>query len=213
MAVTTGYKYQGTDIGSLYGAKGATTVANTGFKVNNADLSTLLLALADGKALGFNTSYTQAGSDLSSKFGQPTGNTPLPINGQSFSASSQSGTQTSVANLTFSTNNSTWTISGTASPSGNVSPTQSGSIPTGATAVKFATTTNGQAGTGVVNNGAPSNTNLTGTQLSLNLHASSTPSTGDNNIQVSAVITYYNSSGTAISTTSINMYVDATGSA
>src|ERR1700761_3263397 len=108
----TGFFLQGTDIGNIYGAKGATKVADCGFRYQGTDLSNILLAIGDGKALGFNTNYQQGGSDLSSKFGIPTGNTPLPINGQTFSASANSGTASCSASMTFAVNNSSWTMSG-----------------------------------------------------------------------------------------------------
>lgn len=210
MAVTTGYYYNGTDIGTIFGAKGASTAAATGMKVNGTDLNALLLAHADGIDIGFNTGITVAGNDLRNIFASP--QTALPINGQTFSAASQSGTVSTASSYTFTANTSGWAISGSSSSGGAVTPGTSGAIPSGATQVQYTTSVASSAGTNSTTNTTSAGRQpLTSTQT-VTVGATGTPSTVDSHIWLNVTITFYNASNAAISTTNIQMRASAVGS-
>ncbi len=210
MAVTTGFLINGVDIGTYFGAKGASTANPTGFLVNGVDLNQLLLARQDGQALGFATGYISNGSDLNAYFGVPNGNTPLPINGQSYSAFASSGTVSSVANLVFGTSNVGWSVTRTQNP-GSSGTLASGSLPSGAVAVAFNLTVTSSTTNTSSSNAAPSQTTLTGTLLSASIQANGSPSQPERDITATLRIDYFNGSGTNISTTNITISATATG--
>lgn len=202
----------GVPLDQIYGTKGPSTAIATGLMQNGVDVNQSLLALADGKALGFNSGYQRHSADFSTIFGIPNGNTPLPINGQTFTASSQSATGPSNSSATFNASTSGWLIFGTSS-SGGLTPNASGSIPSGAVSVQYSYSITESAGSGSVSNGASSITALSGAGLNFNVLANSTPSTGDNYRYVALTINFFNGSGTNISTTNITLRAVATGSA
>lgn len=210
--MTTGIMVNGADLANVFGSKGSSTAAATGIKSNGTDLNQLLLALADGKSIGYNTGIKVNGTDLSSIFGIANSNTPLPINGQTFLASSSSGTSNSSASCSFQANNATWQVSGTSSSGGSV-PSASGSIPTGAVSMQISYTITDSAGAGSVTNQAGSQTTLTSSFIGIGVNTSSTPPSGDNHRFVAVTINFYNSSNANISTTSITLKSESEGAA
>lgn len=206
MANFAGLMIAGTPITSIYGAPSSTLAAVTGIQVAGVDLNTACLRLADGVALGRNIGMAKAGNDMSSIFGVPSGNTPLPINGQTFDAYSQSGANPTTASFTFSTNNSSWTISGTSSTGSSVTPSQSGSVPAGATAVQYAMSVISTEGDAGITNNASTKTNLTTSSITMNVHSASRAlASTDSDVTANCTVTYYNSAGATISTTTFQM--------
>lgn len=203
----------GTPLDVLYGTKGASTAAATGCMQNGVDVNQFLLALADGKALGFNSGIAKNSADFSTIFGVPTGNTPLPINGNTYTAASSSGTGASSATLQFLLNSSGWQVNRTVSPNSGTGTLASGSIPTGAVNFQYVLTiTSSTSGTSSTN-GAPSSTPITGTAVGTTVTATSTPSTVENQIIATVQINFFNSSGVNISQTNITFNANATGAA
>lgn len=82
----------GVPLDQLYGTKGASTAAATGCLQNGVDVNQYLLALADGKALGFNSGLSKNGTDFSAIFGTPNTNTPLGMNGKTYTRGAGRGT-------------------------------------------------------------------------------------------------------------------------
>lgn len=216
----TGLKITGKgDIGAYFGAKGSSTAAATGYKLpNGADINTVLLARADGVDIGFNTGFTVAGSDLRNFFGAPSGNTPLPINGQTFShayniPSGNSGTSTIGFRIVSGT---TWQVYW-ADPTSSATVLSSGSIPSGATSVKFTwgtyTLPPGDAdGNGATTNGAASATAVSSNPSATYQTASWGSSSGSRGRSYPFQIDFYNSSSVDISTTVITLIAETDGS-
>jgi hypothetical protein len=67
--MTTGIQINGVDLANIYSAASGTDASATGIKTNGTDLSSLLLNIANGSALGRNVGLEKNGSDLSSIFG------------------------------------------------------------------------------------------------------------------------------------------------
>lgn len=213
MAVTTGFKFQGVDLGSYFGAKGASTAAATGFKFQGTDLNALLLARADGNDLGFNVNFLRSGSDLRNSFAQPTGNTPLPINGKFYSASASSGTGGSVANLVFTANGSGWLVTRTQSPGGGSGTLDSGSLPAGAVTCTLVLTIVSGGGTGTSSsNNATSPVTLSSGTATASVQANGAPLQPEREIEATLQINFFNGSGTNISQSTITLDALATGS-
>lgn len=199
----------GVPLDQLYGPKGASTAAATGCMQNGVDVNQYLLALADGKALGFNSGLSKNGTDFSAIFGIPTGNTPLPINGQAYVATDNNAGTTNSAQLNFVTNNSAWSVNDLHGGAGGGNlVVASGSIPTGAVAVLMSwSQTSGSGNT--VSNGASAWTTLTGTNVTLSSTASNVghgaAATGGT---ISITIQYRNSASTVISITTTSFDVE-----
>ena len=201
--MTTGYTVNGTDLASIFGAKGTHTAAATGYKTNGTDLNAQLLALADGVAIGYATGYKVNGADLNTIFGAPP--TSLPINGGTYDAQlTRDGTSGAQCRITFSANTSTWVLApsgaaGTLSPGGNFA---SGSIPSGATSMSCSWSNV---------TGLYTPINLPQTALSSNpssfFQCTSAGTIGTASGSATLTIVFYNSGGTAISTTTCNLGV------
>ncbi len=187
--MTTGYKYNNADLLGIFGAKGASTAAATGYKTNNVDLNQQLLALADGVDIGFNTNYKVNNTDLRYIFGAPT--PALPINGGTYQGDLTLAGNIYTSKLSFNVSTSGWSLVGQT--------TESGSIPAGATQVSVAVTqTTGTTTLAITQIGK---TALSASVMTASMQAgrsSGSPSTGD---EATFVVTFYNASGTAISTT------------
>lgn len=203
----------GVPLDQLYGPKGASTAAATGCMQNGVDVNQYLLALADGKALGFNSGISKNSTDFSAIFGVLA--TSLPVNGYNLISTCTVGSllTSNTATLTFTANASTWTVSvngtgggasvvyGTA-PSGGPS---TGSVPAGAATVQYSYTASGSSsgGTQSTTNGASSATVLSSSPSIVFTESRaggpSTPSGTTGNW--SFTITFRNASGAVISTT------------
>lgn len=194
----------GVPLDQLFGAKGASTAAATGCMQNGTDVNQYILALADGKSLGFASGIAKNGSDFEAIFGIPNTNTPLPINGQTFTASSSSATGNSSASVTFGANNTSYEVVGTSTSGGSV-PSASGSIPSGAVSMQISYSTVTSTGAGSVINNASSTVTLTSSYTTIVVGSSSTPPSGDNERKIAVTINFYNSSSTLISTTNITL--------
>lgn len=201
--MTTGYKVNGTDLASIFGAKGTHTAAATGYKTNGTDLNAQLLALADGTAIGYPTGYKVNGADLNTIFGAPP--TSLPINGGTYDATlTRDGSSGAQCRITFTATTSTWVLApsgaaGTLSPSGNFA---SGSVPSGATSVSYTwSNITGQA--------SPSNVPQTAlsSSPSCNIQVTVAGTIGTASGSATLTIVFYNSGGAAISTTTCNLGV------
>lgn len=213
MTITTNLFIGGIDAGTLFGPKGSTTAEATGIYVGGTDLNGLLLARSQGVDCGVNTDAFVNDADLRSIFGAPTGNVPLPINGQTFTSAATSGTVACSSSTSFSANTSTWAVSGSSTPNGGgATPGASGSTPSGAVSVQYSYSLTSSSGTGSVTNGASSITTLPSSGgISVTAAASGTPSSVEGQRLISLTITFYNSSGTVISTTNISLNAIATG--
>lgn len=200
--MTTGITAHGLDLAVIFGAKGSSTAAATGIKVSGTDLNLLLLAKADGVAVTTPTGIKSNGSDLINFFGAPA--TSLPINGGTYTATlTRDGTSGANAYVEFviSGGGTAWALTsggtaGTVSPGGNFA---GGSVPSGSSTVKYtyanvtgATTTV----TGTINSQVAVSTNPL---IKANISSAGTIGTGNGSAQITIV--FYNSSGTAISTT------------
>lgn len=74
--MTTGIKVNSVDLATIFGAKGAHTAAATGIESAGTDLNQILLALADGVAVGA-TGIKSNGADLNTFFGAPSSAGPV----------------------------------------------------------------------------------------------------------------------------------------
>lgn len=208
--MSTGILVNGLDLATIFGAKGSHTAATTGIEVNGTDLNQILMALADGVQLSNPIGIETAGVDLYSIFGAPSG--VLPIQGvQLVSTNTVTSLLTSnESTLTFTCNSTTWSAaaSGTSSgtntlesiPSGGPF---SGSVPSGATSVSFSYSAGGGTGAPSVVNGASSFTALTGSPsiAFTNSRTGGTGSPSGVSYDWSLTISFQNSAGTVISTT------------
>lgn len=201
--MATGYQVNGTDLASIFGAKGTHTAAATGYKTNGTDLNAQLLALADGVAIGYGTGYKVNGTDLNAIFGAPP--TSLPINGGTYDATlTRNGASGARCTITFSANTSTWSLApsgaaGTVSPSSNF---DSGNIPSGAASASY-------TWSNISGNVSPSNTPQTALSSSPSgiVQCTSAGTIGTSSGSATLTIVFYNSGGTAISTTTCRLGV------
>ena len=207
--MASGYAVASTDLDSIFGPKGANTAAATGIKVAGVDLNARYLRLADGIALTYATGIKVNGADLNTFFGAPA--TALPINGQTFNASATSGTGASSASYIFSASTSGWSVTGSSSGGGSVSPGASGAIPSGATQVQYTTSVASSAGTFSSSNTTTSGKQPLTTSQTVSAGATGTPSTVDSHIWLNVTITFYNAANAAISTTNIQLRASAAG--
>ena len=198
--MTTGITANGIDLATIFGPKGTHTAATTGIKSNGTDLNQILLALADGVAVAA-TGIKVNGSDLNTFFGAPSGT--LPINGGTYTATlTRDGTAGAQADVKFAiSGGTTWALSaggraGTVDPGGNFA---SGSVPAGSVNVEYTYSILSGATTAI--------TGTTNTQVAVTTNPfiqatiSSAGTIGAANGSASITIVFYNSSGTAISTT------------
>lgn len=215
---TTGVLRNGVDIGSYFGAKGASTASSTGIESAGADLNQILLARADGIDIGFNIGILSNGNDLRNIFGAPTGNTPLPINGNTYTH----GYTIPSATNGFSTigfrivSGITWQV-WYADPTTSATVITSGSVPAGSSTVKFTWGTysilpgDTDSG-GTVTNGASSPTSV-GSNPSTNYTTSTVgSSSGSRSRSYPFTIDFYNASSVDISTTNIALIATTEGS-
>jgi len=218
MAVVTGYQINGIDIGSYFGAKGASTAASTGLISGGQDLNALLLARADGVDIGFNTGILAGGTDLRSIFGAPAGNTPLPINGNTYQhaytiPAGNSGSSTIGFRIVSGT---TWQVYW-ADPTSTATVLASGTVPGGATTVKYTwgsySIPFGDADSGgATTNGAASATAISGNPSATYQTAGWGSSSGSRGRSYPFTIDFYNSSSVDISTTNITLIAETDGS-
>lgn len=217
--MTLSIQRNGVPLDQLYGTKGSSTAGATGCLQNGTDVNQYLMALADGKPLGFNSGLTKNGTDFSSIFGIP--QTSLPINGQTFSASATAsepiggGVKTCTANVSFSVSTSSgWSITPSAhtnSGTTNVTNPMSGSLPNGSVSVSYGWSASVSDTRTSVTNGASSSTSISSSP-SFVIASQSTSAQNEATISGSLTIEFYNSSGSVISTTTVKVSADTTGS-
>lgn len=200
--MTTGIQVNGTDLAAIFGAKAGSTAAATGINSNGTDLNQLLMALADGQALGHTVGIAVNGTDLSSIFGVPSGT--LPINGQTFISTATQAGGISSANLDFITNNSTWSVA-------NSHSNTSGSIPSGAAKCQVTVTYVAGSTATSITNPLSSMTALTSSNADVNLHLTA-PQSSPRNATYTILIQYANSAGSVISTTTCTFYMNTAAS-
>lgn len=215
---TTNFLINGVDVGSYFGAKGASTAGATNFKRNGTDLNAILLALADGTNIGFNTNMKVNSNDLRNVFGQPIGNTPLPINGNTYT----SGYNIPSASTGFATvgfrivTGNTWQVWEANPTNGNIV-VASGAVPSGAATVKFTFGTYSvlvgdiDAG-GSVTNGASSATAISSNPTCNYTTSTAGSSSGSRSRSYPFTIDFYNASSVDISTTNITLVGQTDGS-
>lgn len=213
-----GIKRNGVPLDQLYGAKGASTAAATGCKQNGVDVNQYILALADGVALGFNAGIAKAGTDFSAIFGRPSGNTPLPINGNTYThvytiPSANTGFTTIGFRIVSGTTWQVWY----ADPTTAATVITSGSVPSGSSTVKFTWGTysvlvgDTDAG-GSVTNGASSPTAISSNPSTNYTTATVGSSSGSRSRSYPFTIDFYNASSVDISTTNITLVGQTEGS-
>lgn len=197
--MTVGIKANGVDLATIFGAKGPTTAAATGIKSSGTDLSQLLLALSDGVAVAA-TGIKAHGVDLNTIFGAPSGT--LPINGGTYTTTlTRSGASGARASVKFViSGGSSWALAssglaGTADPGTNFA---SGSLPAGSVNVMF--TVANATGTAQVL-GTTGSQIAVSTNPTLESYVASAGTIGTANGSNQVTVTFYNSGGTAISTT------------
>lgn len=212
----------GADIGSYFFpyVSGAQATISGMQRSDGADLSQILTPLVGGQVHANTGIQHKDGRDLAAVYDIKPGNQVLPFNGTNFTASSNSATSTSSASITFQSSNSIWQLSGSkTSGTGSLSPTQSGSIPSGSAYIRYTTTVSVDTGNaGWTNNGVASSTDSGLVALGAGfttffVHTSSTPSTSDNNCVGQCVVYYYNASQQLISQNSFNYNCSSIGSA
>lgn len=182
--------------------------ANTEFS-GNGTLSALVRGGSYVSSSASSTiSTTVSGLALSQFNGvtKPAVDTPLSINGKTYSAGMIVSSGSGTIGYQFTTTNATWTVNlnragGTGSPAAGSQ--DSGAVPTGATQVRLTLTY--QSGTSVTtNNTASTATTLSSTGVGAGIVS---PSILQNNpgsqCQYNLKIEYLNSGGTVISTTNI----------
>lgn len=205
----------GVPLDQLYGAKGASTAAATGLLQNGVDVNQYILALADGSPLGFNSGISKNGTDFSAIFGIPSGSSPLPINGNSYSADSQIRGS---ASLTFNMNSDgTYSIVSFSAQTGTTTPSSGTWLPSGQSVSSFSvlfsynvnTASANSTGSNSVTNSAPTQTALTTSQSVV--VKSTAPLTGDNADQNVTVTMKLYKSGVLQSTTSVTFNTNVNG--
>lgn len=213
-----GIMRNGVPLDQLFAPKGATKAADTGLKQNGVDVSNSLLALADGQALGFASGVLENGSDFNTIFGRPNGNTPLPINGNSYT----SGYTIPASNTGFATtgfrivSGTTWQV-WAANPTNGSIVQASGTVPSGAVSVKFTFGTpsvlpgDTDAG-GSVTNGASTATSISSNPSTNYTTATVGSSSGSRSRSYPFTIDFYNASSVDISTTNITLIGQTEGS-
>lgn len=198
--MTTGILSNSLDLSTIFGPKGSSTASATGIKVNGTDLNQILLAKADGVAVTTPTGIQVNGSDLINFFGAPA--TSLPINGGTYTTTlTRSGASGARASVKFIiSGGSSWALAssglaGTADPGTNFA---SGSLPAGSVNVMF--TVANATGTAQVL-GTTGSQIAVSTNPTLESYVASAGTIGTANGSNQVTVTFYNSGGTAISTT------------
>lgn len=164
-----------------------TSAAPTNYKVNNADLNTI---------------FAKKG----------TAQYALPINGNSYSAAVFTTGAGKTAALSFNAATSGWTVQ--KNEAGTTTTLASGSIPSGATKVKYTDTwlnAPGDTGTGSPSNGAAAFTTLTSTYISATDSIGVAGGGGTKQSTHSMNIQFQNAAGSVISNTTITFVVMADG--
>lgn len=208
--MSSGIYIAGVLIETIYGAKGTHTAAATGIKSANTDINALIMALADGQALGRNVGVETNNADLSSFFGVPL-NT-LPINGASYSAGAVTSSSSVTASLQFQIATSGWAV--VQIEKGISTTLASGSVPTGAVSCQYTDTwqnASGDTGAGTVTNQMSTYTTITGTNQLIAVALSVAGGGGTKQSTHTEVISMKNSAGSVISTTTITFVVQVTG--
>jgi hypothetical protein len=195
--MATGWSINNKPVEAIFGSKGAHTAQTTGYQSNSVDLNQSLLALQDGVSVGFATGMEVASNDFENIFGTPSGNTSLPINGQTFNGAPTQAGGFSTCQMYFNSTSSSWSVTGTQSNT-------SGNVPSGAASLSVQFTyVSGSTGA-QVNNLAK--TNLSGTTINGNVKLTSSQSSPIT-ANYSVSIVFYDSSGNAISTTTCNFFL------
>lgn len=214
----TGILRNGVDLLGVFGAKGASTAAATKILSNGTDLNQLLLARADGVDIGYNTGIYANGNDLRNIFGLPAGNTPLPINGNTYNAvaSIPTGSTGSAAVGFRITTGNTWAVF-TSVPGDTNHIRDSGAVPSGAVNIQvtFGTYTipSGDAdGLGTVTNPAASQVAVSSNPSCFYTTNTFGSAAGSHGRSYPVRIDFFNSSGVNISTTNITCVAEVDGS-
>lgn len=210
--MSSNFYIDGVLVETMYGAKGASTAAATGIKVNNVDLNQLVLALVDGQT-GPTSGVESNSSDLKTFFGIPL--TSLPINGQKFTGAGNSGTGSSSGTVYFSINTSGWEVVTEGTNQSTVTQA-SGSVPSGAVSIEITDTwqnASGDTSAGTVTNTASTKTTIPSSGgVGDTVSVSATPGS-DHQTTHTVQIVLYDSGGSAISTTTCTFVAVATGAA
>lgn len=213
--MTDGYRNSaGVDASQLYDPDVVGDGLNATW-LRRSDGTTLRYAAAKygspGPALGQRDS---SGNDVGPQWAaKGTAQYALSINGQTFSAAAASGTGACGASIQFNAATSGWSITGSSTSGGHVS-TASGSLPVGAVSVQYSYSLTTSSGAGSIGNNASTKTNLTSSAVDFIVSANSgSPQSGDNIRDTTVTIVFYNSAGSAVSTTTIYLNVDAQGTA
>lgn len=213
-----GIMRNGVPLDQLYAPKGTSTAAATGCMQNGVDVNQYILALADGHALGFNAGIAKNGTDFSSFFGVPNGNTPLPINGNTYThVYTVPSASTGFATIGFRiVSGTTWQV-WYADPTTSATVITSGTVPSGSSTVKFTWGTpsvlpgDTDAG-GSVTNGASTATAISGNPGTNYTTATVGSSSGSRSRSYPFTIDFYNASSVDISTTNITLVGQTEGS-
>jgi hypothetical protein len=202
--------------------------AATGLNVGgtNTDINTRYAPISFGSAAaatGFNIEGTSTDiNTLFAAYGTAVYNTPLSINGQSYSAAvtiphASSGS----AAIEFLVSSSGWVLSnqnndagGTSTPAAGAN-YATGANPAGATSVEVVDTwlnSSGDTGSGAATNGMATYTAITGTPVNYTLVVTGPGTDSDKQSTHQIVIYYKNAAGVIISTTSIQILCVQSGS-
>lgn len=189
----------------------------TGLNVGGTttDINTRYAPIVFGSAAaatGFNTKQS-GNADLNTLFAAyGTAVYALPINGKSYTAAAFTTGAGVNAALNFNAATSGWTV--TKNIAGTVTTLDSGTIPAGATKVKYTDTwlnATGDTGTGSPTNGAPSFTTLTSTSISASDSIGVAGGGGTKQTTHSMNIQFQNAAGATISNTTITFVCIADG--
>lgn len=217
--MTSGIKSKGVDLDSIFSPylAGTTKARATGIMKNGTDLNNLYANIIYGSAVAA-TGIKSEGADLNTLF--CTGaNYALPINGQTYTSTVQVTGSPASATIGFAiVSGASWSVN--ASNSRGVPGPQvlaSGSIPTGATTVKFTWGTytvgasHGDAG-GSTTNGAASATSISSNPIATYTTLANASNSGSRDRQYPFTVDFYNSGGTNISHSVCTLIADTEGS-
>jgi hypothetical protein len=216
--MTSGYRNSaGVDFDSLFDPYvQGTKPAATGYRTSDGvDLNQRFAPITFGTK-GPDVSYRlSGGADASTLWAAiGTASYGLPIQGNVYSQNTRIAHSSSgFAALTFQAAASGWSVSG--SGSGTLTPAagtrDSGSLPAGAATVKYSASVSTGAG-GTVSNGASTPTAV-GSSPSIAITQSGTGTGAGNDVRYLITVIFYNSGGSAISTTTFYFDVSYEGSA
>ena len=216
--MSTNFYINGQLIENIYASKGASTATATGILINGVDLNQSVLALADGHALGHNVGVAKNGTDMSAFFGLVNGNTPLPINGNTYTHGYNiPSASTGFATIGFRiVSGTTWQV-WYADPTTGFTLITSGTVPAGSSTVKYTWGAysvlpgDTDAG-GSVTNGASTATAISSNPSTNYTTATVGSSSGSRSRSYPFTIDFYNASSVDISTTNITLVGQTEGS-